>query len=220
MNEWMPKLMELALFIPVLVISLGIHEWAHAYAAYKLGDNTANSLGRMTINPIAHIDMVGTLIFPIVGFLSSLPLFGWATPVPVNPNNLKNERKDMAFIAAAGPASNIILAVLCTFILSQMPGDISTTTQGMMGATKKMLFMYAIPLNIALAIFNLLPIYPLDGSRILDVFISRELSAKIKQNAGIIQMVFLLAIFTGALRFIAYPIHIIYAFLLKLFNIY
>src|SRR6188768_2940241 len=97
-------------FLVLLIISLSFHEAAHAWSADRLGDPTARLLGRLTLNPLAHIDWIGTVLFPLVARISGMPLIGWAKPVPVNPNNLKHPRRDFAMVAAAGPASNLLLA--------------------------------------------------------------------------------------------------------------
>lgn len=151
------------MLIPVW-LSLTVHEFAHAWSAFKLGDNTAHEKGRLTLNPIAHIDPVGTLLLPLFG----VP-FGWARPVPVNPmrfNRRFTMRQGMLITAAAGPISNLLLALASTVLLGVLlrfaPGLITPN------APTTSLFLILINVNVALALFNLLPIYPLDGSRIAD----------------------------------------------------
>lgn len=140
--------------LPVILLALTVHEWAHAYSAYRLGDPTARHLGRMTLNPMAHLDLFGTLAIIFIGF-------GWAKPVPVNPNNLREPRRHMMWIAAAGPLSNIAQALIFGLLLQMMT---------MMGGSSGIMFKivhYGIIINCALAVFNLLPVPPLDGSKIL-----------------------------------------------------
>ena len=140
--------------VPVMLLALSIHEWAHAYVAWRLGDPTARMLGRLTLNPLAHLDPFGTIALVLVGF-------GWARPVPVNMANLRHPRRDMMWIAAAGPISNLIQAILFGFMFRLMA----------IGAAGGGFFVtmctFGVFINCALAVFNLLPVAPLDGSKII-----------------------------------------------------
>jgi Zn-dependent protease len=153
----------LMILIPLLM-SLTVHEWAHAWSAYRLGDDTAAKLGRLTLNPIAHIDPVGTLLLPLLG----IP-FGWAKPVPVNPTRFRRGMtmsRGMMITAAAGPISNVVLAVVCAVafgLVARFSPDALTARFGVAP-----LLMAMIQINVTLAIFNMLPIPPLDGSRVVD----------------------------------------------------
>lgn len=140
--------------IPVILLALTVHEWAHAWSANRLGDPTARLMGRMTLNPLAHLDLFGTLAILLIGF-------GWAKPVPVNPNNLREPRRHMMWIAAAGPVSNLGQALIFGTLLQlvAMTGE----TSGFLYVTLR----YGIFINCALAVFNLLPVPPLDGSKII-----------------------------------------------------
>lgn len=158
------------LLIP-LVLSLSVHEWAHAYSAYRLGDDTAALQGRLTLNPLAHIDPIGTFLLPLLG----IP-FGWARPVPVNPARFRRSvsmSTGMAITAAAGPISNLVLAVLATVgygaIFRFSPATLHSNP-GMVELLSKV-----IQLNVGLALFNLLPVPPLDGSRLVDAFVPSRL---------------------------------------------
>ncbi len=153
----------LLMLVPVW-LSLTVHEFAHAWSAFKLGDTTAREQGRLTLNPLSHIDVFGTLILPLLG----VP-FGWAKPVPVNPLRFDRRysmRKGMLITAAAGPISNLLLALIVAVILGVQlrldPGSLHG------GSPFTLLLVMMMQINVALAIFNLLPIYPLDGSRIAD----------------------------------------------------
>lgn len=158
----MPNLHEIALWLVVSIIAITFHEAAHGWVAYKRGDDTAKRLGRVTFNPIAHIDTFGTLILPLLMKLSGLPfIFGWAKPVPVNFARLKNPRIDSVLVALAGPGINLVLAVLCVAGLRWVAGMDEPPQLAV-----ELLF-FGVILNLVFAIFNLLPIPPLDGSRVL-----------------------------------------------------
>jgi Zn-dependent protease len=149
--------------IPIFILSLTLHELAHGWVAYRLGDPTAKLLGRLSPNPIVHMDPLGTLMFMIsywTGFL-----FGWAKPVPVDPANFRHPQRGMAIVAAAGPATNFLLAILCALIAKQ---------HGSFGEIGDRVLGYAFLVNIVLGVFNLIPIPPLDGSRIVGAFMDRR----------------------------------------------
>ena len=147
--------------LPVL-IAITFHEAAHAYAAFKLGDDTAYRQGRVTFNPLKHVELFGTVLVPAVLLLTASPfLFGWAKPVPVAFNRLSNPRRDMALVAFAGPATNVILATVSA-LLFHVVGSLPTNAASWVGQT----LYQSVVLNLLLAIFNMIPIPPLDGSRI------------------------------------------------------
>lgn len=143
--------------IPVMLLALTVHEWAHAYSAWRLGDPTSRLLGRMTLNPLAHLDLFGTLCLLLIGF-------GWAKPVPVDPRNLRAPRRDMMWIAAAGPLSNLIQAGLLGVVVRLL--HLQSSDQVLPEFFWHMA-TYGVFINCALAVFNLLPVPPLDGSKIL-----------------------------------------------------
>ena len=148
------------LLIPALVFSLSFHEFAHAWMAYRLGDDTAARLGRLTLNPMAHLDPVGSMALLLMGF-------GWAKPVPVDTRHLNNPRDDMVKVAAAGPLSNLLLAVLSAISLRML------LSGGFLSPDVKTFLIILMQINITLAVFNLIPIPPLDGSQILTPFIKK-----------------------------------------------
>lgn len=159
---------------PILLIALPTHELAHAWVAYKLGDNTAKDKGRLTLNPFKHLDLMGSILIFVAGF-------GWAKPVPVNAQNFKDPRKGMFLVSVAGPLSNILLAFIGTLIggiLSKLLeiGIIPLSSQVAVPIMFYiMLFLYMLVfVNLNLAIFNLLPIPPLDGSKVLSAFVPEE----------------------------------------------
>jgi Zn-dependent protease len=161
----------------ILVASLSFHEAAHAWTADRLGDPTARRLGRLTLNPMAHIDWIGTVLFPLVGMLSGLPLIGWAKPVPVNMRNLRAPRRDFAIVALAGPVSNIVLAIGFAILLKTQGGLVPDGGQSMLTV---MLYTGVI-LNVLLAVFNMLPVPPLDGGNVLAGIVPESAARMIDQ---------------------------------------
>ncbi len=143
---------------PPILIALTVHEFAHAYVAYRLGDPTAKMLGRLTLNPLKHLDPLGTIMLFVANF-------GWAKPVPVNPQYFRHPNRDMLLVAAAGPVSNLLLAFLAGMILRLSHTEILPLAEG--GVTVMVMLRYGLFINLVLAFFNLIPIPPLDGSKIL-----------------------------------------------------
>lgn len=153
-----------ALGFGVLLLSLTIHEAAHAWTADRLGDPTARVRGRVSLNPLVHIDVIGTVVLPLLAAISHLPLIGWAKPVPVNTRNLRHPRRDFVLVAAAGPISNLLQASIAAVVLhalrSQEGGGAGT-------ALVYSALFFAIEINLLLAFFNLIPVPPLDGGNVL-----------------------------------------------------
>ena len=150
------------------IILLTFHEWGHAKSAHLLGDSTAKDEGRMTFNPAVHIDPLGTIILPLIGILFGGGFFGWAKPVPVDSRNLKNPKRDLMFIAAAGPAMNIICTIVILFgikVLSETIG-FPERSSDMQAEIYRQLRVSAI-ISVFLAIFNLIPLFPLDGFSVM-----------------------------------------------------
>ena len=162
----------------VLLFSLTVHETAHAWTASRLGDQTARLLGRVSLNPVVHADPIGTVLFPLLGMISGFPLIGWAKPVPVNIRNLKRGRRDYVFVAAAGPASNLVLAVLASLALGLITVSPMRLGEPNLSAPLASLLSMAILTNVLLAVFNMIPIPPLDGGNVLGGLLPRPLGAK------------------------------------------
>ena len=152
----------------MLIASLSVHEAAHAWAADRLGDPTARQLGRLSLNPAVHIDPIGTLLFPLIAMLTNVPLIGWAKPVPVDTRRLRHPKRDFAMIAAAGPASNLVMAVVGAAIFAVLPdtapGDIAG--RAVVGPLVQLVLEF-VQLNVLLAVFNMMPVPPLDGGNVL-----------------------------------------------------
>jgi len=150
------------LMTPVILFSLTVHEYSHGRMALRLGDDTAQRLGRLSFNPLRHLDILGVLFFYFVGF-------GWAKPVPVDPRNFEHPRRDMMYVAIAGPLSNIALAVCCSFFIRLISPEFSYLF---------VILAYGIWINVALAVFNMLPMYPLDGSSVLKGMVSQKIAER------------------------------------------
>lgn len=212
------QLSNLLLFLPILIFSLTVHEWAHAWSADKLGDSTARYLGRMTINPVSHISPIGTIVFPIIVFLTGAPLLGWANPVPVNPMNLRTPMlKNMAIVSAAGPLSNLILAVVFTALLAMSYR--SPETLGTLAGPALDMFQIGVMLNLGLFYFNLLPLYPLDGSRIVAAFAPDSIREKLEAFSQYSQFILIALVVTGGMRFLFAPVGWMQQFLYGIFGL-
>ena len=175
--------------LPALLFCLSVHEFAHAYTAYKLGDRTQKAMGRLTLNPFSHIDIAGFICIALFGF-------GWGKPVMIDDRNFKNKAAGNALTAFAGPCSNIIMAILFTIILKILliTGVILPTMNSVVGSIILNMFILTIQFNVVFAIFNLIPIPPFDGSRILYFFLpakGREYMYKIEQYSFVIVLVIL-----------------------------
>ena len=200
-------MVKLGLFMVPFLFAISFHEFSHGWVAKKKGDNTAEIQGRLTLNPIAHTDIIGTLIVPAMALIFGWPLFGWAKPVPVNPRNLKSIKNDMFWIAAAGPLSNILLAVIGGAVLHLMiwsPTEILSTS---FYAPILQMLIFFIKINVVLAIFNLLPMHPLDGGKILARFLPYNVNRVLEDNQATTSVILLALVVTGGLAFISTPVY-------------
>lgn len=159
------RFLNLLILIPVLLLSMMAHELAHGWVAYRLGDPTAKNRGRLSVNPLRHLDPLGTAMF-IITYLFSGFVFGWAKPIPVSPYYFRNRQRGMAIVGAAGPITNFVIAIIFIVILNWIKPD----SDGRLFE----LFFLVFQINIVLGLFNLIPIPPLDGSRVVGAFLPRE----------------------------------------------
>jgi Zn-dependent protease len=184
----------------ILLVSLSFHEAAHAWTADRLGDPTARHLGRITMNPLAHIDWIGTVLFPLVALMSNFPLLGWAKPVPVNFAQLKSPRRDFAIIAAAGPASNLVIAVSVAVVVMLIGGKYEA-----FGSYAGIWLLEAVSLNVLLAVFNMIPVPPLDGGNVLMGFLPESMAQLVDLLRPWGFLILYLLLFSGLLSEIVIP---------------
>ncbi|HND85140.1 MAG TPA: site-2 protease family protein [Pseudobdellovibrionaceae bacterium] len=192
-----------AYFIPFL-FALCFHEYAHGLVAKWKGDRTAELTGRLTMNPLAHMDFLGTLVLPILSIVFASPIFfGWAKPVPIDYRNLKNLKVDLFWIALAGPLSNLFLAVVGAVLMGLSARFLMASSH--IRAILSILDVF-IATNLFLAVFNILPIHPLDGGKVIARFLPNRWNYFLEQNEGMLSIVLMMLIFSGALRFLALPV--------------
>ncbi|MBX6423209.1 site-2 protease family protein [Thermosulfurimonas sp. F29] len=194
---WLPDLSGLLLVAPPLLAAITFHELAHGWVAYRLGDPTAKAAGRLSLNPLRHLDPVGTLVLVLTQAI------GWARPVPVNPNYFRHPRRDMMWVGLAGPGANLLLALALALIYQSLAPLLPRTGPG--GYLRLMLTL-GVQINVGLAVFNLLPVPPLDGSRVLAGVLPADLARSYLRYefAGFALLVLL--IFTGVVGKIIFPL--------------
>ncbi len=192
------SILNLLLSLPAVFLAISVHETAHGWAAYKMGDSTAKYSGRLSINPLAHFDLVGFLCMLFFHF-------GWAKPVPINPNNFKNRKKGIIFVSLAGPMSNLIMAIISALILGLLGnftgfGALYSSISAITGLDVLVIMLYnCVILNVGLMIFNLIPIPPLDGSKVLMEFLPGRIKYKLYQYERYSFLVLILIIYSGIL---------------------
>ena len=206
--------MEILLIIPVLLFSVVVHEVAHAWQAFREGDTTARDLGRLTLNPVPHLDPVGSVLVPLVLYL--LPgnfLFGWAKPVPVNPRNYRNYRAGDIRVSLAGIVANLCLVVLCTLGLAVMVMlEGLPLIGGAIGSSIFQMLTYGIFINLILAYFNLIPFPPLDGSHVLYHLLPPAAGARYRAlgRYGVTLLFLTILVFPGAFRVLLSPVLVVF----------
>ena len=199
MGNVIPFLVKAVLLAPPILLAIILHEIAHGVVANRLGDDTAKVSGRLTLNPIPHIDPIGTIALPLMLTIVGSPfLFGWAKPVPVNFRNLHNPKRDMIAVAAAGPATNIALALISAAAahIFDALGSSWLTVMAVIG----------VKINVVLAVFNLLPILPLDGGRVLFGLLPREPAIAFARLEPYGMLIVMALLFTGTLSAILGPV--------------
>ena len=199
-----PLLQEIIIYAIPILFAVTVHEVAHGWVACKLGDQTAKLLGRLTLNPIKHIDPVGTILVPIVLKLFGGFIFGWAKPVPVNWHNLRKPKRDMAWVAIAGPTANLLMVLLWAGLLKL----ILITNEATIGPVLALLEMakVGVQINAFLMILNLLPVPPLDGSRVLTAVLPPRWAYRYNQLEKIGLVIILLLLASGLLLKILLPV--------------
>ena len=183
-----------------MLASLTVHEWAHAWTADRLGDPTARLLGRVSFNPIVHIDPIGTVLLPLIGMLGAGVVFGWAKPVPVNVSRLGSPKRDFMFVAAAGPISNILLAVAAALVFRAIGAH---ETLGTVGGRA---VYFALSINVLLAVFNMLPVPPLDGGNVLAGLLPDSFAPVINMLRQFGFVILIALIFSGVLNTVVAPV--------------
>jgi Zn-dependent protease len=199
------NLVQVLIAFLVLVFSLTVHESAHAWTAGRLGDPTGRRLGRVSLNPAAHVDPVGTLLFPLLAMITHLPIIGWARPVPVDARYLRNPRRDFLFIAAAGPLSNLALAVVAAAALRAVPAEPEAIGRMAVAAPLALVASVGLQINLLLAIFNMIPVPPLDGSSVVAGLVPERVAAGLDRLRPYGFLVLYGLMLTGALGYLVGP---------------
>jgi len=195
--------MENLYVLPILLFSIVVHELSHGWMALRLGDPTARDLGRLTLNPIPHIDPIGSVLVPLMSYIAAGTVFiAWAKPVPVNPLNFRNYRRDDILVSVVGPVSNLLIALACSILYvvshklsAPMEGDQVSILQ-YAGMFFTQMFSYGVAMNIYLAVFNLIPVPPLDGSHVLSSALPPEIGERYRHIGffGIIVIIALMRV--------------------------
>jgi Zn-dependent protease len=184
----------------VVLASLTVHEWAHAWTADRLGDPTARLLGRVSFNPVVHIDPIGTIVLPLLAMFTTGFIFGWAKPVPVNISRFRNPKRDFMIVAAAGPASNLAIATAAALVFRSLGGLESA------GDPAMRVLYFAVSINVLLAVFNMLPVPPLDGGNVLSGLLPDSFAPLINGLRQYGFIILLALIVSGVLRNVIEPI--------------
>ena len=205
---------KIVIYAPPIIFAITVHEAAHGYAAKHFGDMTAYKAGRITLNPLKHIDLFGTILLPAMTILLGGILFGWAKPVPVDFSRLRNPKKDMLWVAAAGPASNFLMAIFWVLVIKFAMGTPEAVSLPLVEMAKA-----GISINIVLMVLNLLPLPPLDGGRIAVSLLPMPYAIKFAQIERFGFLILIALMFSGILNKILDPfINAVYALIISLFG--
>lgn len=218
---------QLLIYMVVLIFAISAHEAAHAWMSDRFGDDTARLLGRVTLNPVSHTDPVGTLLFPIMGFffgmvggvVASIPLIGWGKPTPVNPSRWRNKKLANVMVSSAGIIANLIIAIVAFIIYKVLLMSGALSPSGALASVNEpaqILLHTALTLNVSLAIFNLLPIPPLDGGKILSTFLPESFQPALNAMEQYGFLILMVIIYLGVLRVIFAPVRLFLDYLLRL----
>lgn len=199
----MDRLASFVIFFPVFLFSLSFHEYSHGWVANRLGDPTAKFLGRLTMNPLKHIDWIGTFLFPLMMFLMpGLLLFGWAKPVPIDPRNIRGGRRGTLFVALAGPAANLVLALLISALLHLFVQPAPSNTVAILHE----MLETGVYLNLMLAAFNLIPLHPLDGGKVMEGLLPAKYLIPFDRIGRYGFLILFLLLYSGLLRYLMAPV--------------
>lgn len=213
-NDVLGIVAKTALFYIPFLFALCMHEFAHGWMAQKLGDNTAKFMGRLTLNPLAHADFLGTFLLPIISVMTGSSIFfGWAKPVPVNEKNFKDRKRDMFWVAFAGPLSNILMAFVSSFLLVFVFLHLKEAKFYKAALALLQTFMQ---INLALAMFNLIPIHPLDGAKVLARFLPESINQKLEEHQNMLSLFLMVLFISGAMSFLRLPLMWSYNLLLTI----
>lgn len=188
----------------VLIFSLTVHESAHAWTASHFGDDTARRLGRVSLNPLVHIDLIGTVIFPLLAIVGGLPVIGWAKPTPVNVRNLRHPRRDNALVTAAGPGSNLLMALLAALAFHLIPGG-DPDSQINVARPLTIIVGGLVDINLLLALFNLIPVLPLDGGNIMLSVLPPKMAYRYATSRSYGMLILYALMLTGAIGYLLGP---------------
>ena len=212
MESVTPYIQRLSLWAVPILAAVVLHEVSHGYVAYRLGDPTAARLGRLTLNPFAHVDLFGTVLLPLILLFSGAPfLFGYAKPVPVNFHNLRNPRRGMVLVALAGPLTNLLLAGVSALVFRSLL-SLQVSEQGLLAsnlAVVALMARYSVLMNVGLAVFNLLPLPPLDGGRVATGLLPRLPALALERLEPYGIFIIMMLLMTGILDHILRPMTVL-----------
>ncbi len=206
MGSLSERMQMLSIQLVPFIMAVVFHEFAHGFIANRWGDNTAKSQGRLTLNPIPHMDPVGTLLFPIINMLTGMNLlFGWAKPVPINPSRFTKYRPALFWVSLAGPGMNFLLALISAVVFCSIQTWVPQSFYLYEPLTA--MSYVSVSLNYALGIFNLIPLPPLDGSKMIEAFLPHEVARKYESISQYSFFILLALLLSGAISVLSYPIH-------------